>query len=249
MENPVVDCLLNHRSIRKFKDTPLPAETIELLLRTGIRTASAGNLQHYSLIVVDDLELIKQLRGDFPGSCILIIAVVDEYRNKRWFELNEAPFYFDQAANLFIGFWDAVIALHSIQIAAESLGLGTVYLGGILNTALHQIFNIPDYVFPAGMVAICYPDEAPKLRPRLPVEAVVHHNGYQIPTDDQIREYFREKDEQWNSIPPERQAELEVKGIHNTAQRVTLGHYSSEFVATRSQLILENVRKAKFRLP
>ncbi|HXZ97991.1 MAG TPA: nitroreductase family protein, partial [Candidatus Acidoferrum sp.] len=177
-----------------------------------------------------------------------IVSVVDTYRLKRWFELNDAPFYFNQPCNLFIGFWDAIVALQNVVIAAESLGLGTVYLGEVLSKDLGQILGTPEYVFPAGLVAVGYPDETPDLRPRLPLEAVLHRNGYQVPGDDEIKVFFREKDEAWKDLPEEFREDLLAQNIRNTAQRVTVGHYTEEFIAGESKAILENLKKARFKL-
>jgi nitroreductase len=245
----VIDCLMNHRSIRKFKSKPVESEKLDLILRAGTRAATAGNLQHYSLIVVDDDEKKGALEDD-PAfeSSTMIVAVVDTYRLKRWFELNDAPFYFNQACNLFIGFWDAIVALQNVVIAAESLGLGTVYLGEVLSKDLGQILGTPEYVFPAGLVVIGYPDETPDLHPRLPLQAVVHRNGYQMPSDDEIMTFYREKDQAWEDLPEESRKDLLARNIRNTAQRVTVGHYTEEFIAGESREILKNLKKTGFKL-
>ena len=59
--NPVIDCLMNHRSVRKFKPDPIPEETIETILRAGTRAATAGGIQPYALIVIDDPEVMKKV--------------------------------------------------------------------------------------------------------------------------------------------------------------------------------------------
>jgi nitroreductase len=246
--NAVIDCLMNHRSIRKFKSKPVEPEKLDLILRAGTRAATAGNLQHYSLIVVDDDEKKRALENDLAFENSTMIVAVDTYRLKRWFELNDAPFYFNQACNLFIGFWDAIVALQNVVIAAESLGLGTVYLGEVLSKDLRQILGTPEYVFPAGLAVVGYPDETPDLRPRLPLEAVVHRNGYQVPSDDEITAFYREKDQAWKDLSEESRRDLLIQNIRNTAQRVTIGHYTEEFIAGESKAILENLKKASFKL-
>ncbi len=245
MPNPVIDCLLNHRSIRKFKPDPIPDETVNLILQAGTRAASEGNLQAYSFVVVDEPDLVKKLGFFAP---IALVALVDQYRLKRWFELNDAPFYNDQAVNLFIAYWDAVIALQNTVVAAESLGLGTVYVGMILSTDVQEILGAPEYVFPAGLVFLGYPDEEPPLRPRLPLDAVVHRNQYHIPTDDEIRGFYKEKDALWDELNPERKRKFEGKGIKNFAQAVTLGHYTPKFIEGESRRLINNIKRAGFRL-
>lgn len=249
MSNAVLDCLMNHRSIRRFRRQPLEAATLEAIQQAAVRAPTAGNLQQYSLIVVDDVEK-KRAVWDSPMVDVptMIVAVVDQYRMKRWCELNGAPFYFDQAISLFIGYWDALAALHNLVVAAEGQGLGTVYIGMVLSANLHQALGTPEYVFPAGMVLVGYPDEAPELRPRLPLEAVVHRNGYHVPTDDEIKALYREKDAEWDKLPAERRAALEARGIHNIAQHRTLGHYTREFIGEESKGVIENLKRAGFKL-
>ncbi len=249
MTNPVIECLKAHRSIRKFTDKPIEPETLDLILEAGTRAATAGNLQHYSFIVVDDPAKKRELFDDeVVDNPICIIAVVDEYRLKRWLELSDAPFYLNQASNLFIGYWDAVIALQNVVVAAESLGLGTVYIGAVLSMDLNKLLGTPEYVFPAGMVWLGHPDESPELRPRMPLEGVVHRNGYRVVSDEEIKEYYRFLDERWEQMPEKVRKEFEEKGIHNMGQVVTLGHYTEEFISGESAAILDLLKKSGFRL-
>ncbi|MFC2105515.1 nitroreductase family protein [Candidatus Bipolaricaulota bacterium] len=250
--NPVLDCLMNHRSIRKFKPDQVSEETIETILRAGTRAATAGSIQPYAFIVIDEPELLKKI--SYISGPLAIVAVVDQYRVKRYYELNDAPFYNDQAINLMISYWDATIALQNVVVAAESLGLGTVYIGMILSMNLQEALDVPEYIVPAGLVAIGYPDEEPELRPRLPLEAVVHRNGYQIPSDEDVAAWYREGDEAWrsrfeNEWTDERRAKFTKRGVTNRAQNWTIGHYTEEFTRTRSKGVLDNIRRAGFRLP
>ena len=249
--NLVIDCLLSHRSIRKFKPDPIPEETLETILHAGTRAATAGGIQPYAFIVIDDAELLKQI-SYIPGP-LAIVAVVDQYRVKRYYEANDAPFYNDQAINLMISFWDTTIALHNVVIAAESLGLGAVYIGMILSMNLQEILGVPEYVVPAGLITLGYPDEAPELRPRLPMKAIVHRNGYQIPSDEQIAEWYREGDEAFldrlhNQLSEDERVKYEKRGITNRAQGWTIGHYTEKFTRNESRGVLENISRAGFYL-
>jgi nitroreductase len=249
--NPVIDCLMNHRSIRKFTSDPIPEDMLETLLQAGTRAATAGGIQPYAFIVIDDPELLKKV-SYIPGP-LAIVAVVDQYRVKQYYEANDAPFYNDQAINLMISYWDTTIALHNIVVAAESVGLGAVYIGMILSLNLQEILGVPEYVVPAGLVTMGYPDESPDLRPRLPLEAVVHRNGYQVPSDEQIAEWYREGDEAFldrfhNQLSEEQRAKLLERGVTNRAQGWTIGHYTEEFIRNESKGILDNLHRARFRL-
>lgn len=245
MSNPVIDCLMNHRSIRRFKSDPVPEELLDEILHAGTRAASAGNLQTYSFVVIDDPDRLEEMTFKAP---LAIVAVVDHYRFKRWLELNDAPFYFDQPVNVFIAYWDAVIALQNIVVAAESLGLGTVYVGLVLSKNVQEWLDAPEYVFPAGLVFIGYPDESPELRPRLPLDAVVHRNSYHVPTDEEIRAYYRERNTLWDDLPQAKREKLRKKGIENYAQFVTLGHYTPEFIRSETEKLIANLKRAGFKL-
>jgi len=249
--NPVIDCLMNHRSVRRFKPDPIPEETIETILQAGIRAATGGGIQPYKFIVIDDPEVQKKV-SYIPGP-LTIAILVDQHRVKRYYELNDAPFYNDQAINLMISFWDATIALQNVVIAAESLGLGTVYIGGILSTDIREALGAPEYVFPAGLVTLGFPDEEPELKPRLPLEAVVCRNEYTLPTDDEICDWYRKGDEHWldqreTAWDDEHRKAMDERGVTNRAQHWTIGHYTEEFISGRSKDVIRNLRQAGFRL-
>jgi len=249
--NPVIDCLMNHRSIRRFTSDAIPEETIETILKAGVRAATAGGIQPYKLIVIDDPELQKKV-SYVPGP-LSIVSVVDQHRVKRYYELNDAPFYNDQAINLMISFWDATIALHNVVIAAESLGLGGVYIGMILSQNIGELLGAPKYVVPAGLVTLGFPDEDPEIRPRLPLEALVCRNTYAMPSDDDIRSWYREGDEQWrerfeNEWDEDRRAAMTKRGVTNRAQQWTIGHYTEEFTRREASGVLRNIKQARFRL-
>jgi len=249
--NPVIDCLVNHRSIRKFKPDPVPEEMIDTILHAGTRAATAGGIQPYAFIVIDDPEILKKV-SYIPGP-LAIVAVVDQYRVKRYYELNDAPFYNDYTINRMMSFWDATIALHNVVIAAESLGLGGVYIGMILGQDLSDSLGTPEYVVPAGLVTLGFPNEEPDLQPRMPLEAVVHRNGYQIPTDEQVANWYREEDEAWfhrrdNVWTEERRQEMAARGVTNRAQHWTIGHYTEEFTSGQSRGFLRMIEKSGFRV-
>ncbi|MFC2079561.1 nitroreductase family protein [Candidatus Bipolaricaulota bacterium] len=249
--NPVLNCLMNHRSIRKFKPDPVPEETIDTILQAGVRTATAGSIQPYAFIVIDEPALLKKI--SYIDGPLAIVAVVDQYRVRRYYELNDAPFYNNQAINLMISYWDATIALQNVVVAAESLGLGTVYIGMILSMNLQEVLGVPEHVMPAGLITLGFSDEEAELRPRLPLDAVVHRNGYQIPTDEDIADWYREGDEAWqqrfeNEWSEERRTKFIERGVTNRAQHWTIGHYTEEFTRTQSKGVVDNIKRAGFIL-
>lgn len=249
--NPVIDCLMNHRSIRAFASDPVPEEMIETMLRAGPRAATAGGIQPYAFIVIDDPAVLKKV--SYIQGPLAIAVVVDQYRVKRYYEINYAPFYNDYTINRLMSFWDAIIALHNVVVAAESLELGGVYIGMIHSQDIQESLGVPEYVVPAGLITLGFPDEEPELAPRLPLEAVVHRNGYQIPTDEQVAEWYREGDEEWrdrrdNVWTEERRQQMAERGVTNRAQHWTVGHYTEEFTRGQSAGLISMIKKSGFRL-
>lgn len=256
--NDTITNLMNHKSIRRYKNKQIEPEILEKLLDVGMRAPSSGNLQNYSLLVIDDKEKLSLLAEEthapfVKNSPISIIALVDYHRFFRLCEMFDAPFHYDNADSVFIGCWDAIVALHNIEVAAESIGLGTCYVGLILSSNNKKMFNLPDYTFAVGMITIGYPDHEPDLRPRHQKEAIVHRNNYKQFTDEELKKYYenwllnwdrffeklsKEKKKHWN----------EELGVKNNVQYVTKTVYTEERIKKWSEEIANNLKKAKFEI-
>lgn len=143
LHNATVDTLLERRSIRKFKPKPLPDDVVETLETVAQHAASSQFLNDWSAIRVTEPAAKKRLAeiGGQPyiaTAPLLYVFVLDEHRNAAIaarkgvevasdaFTLN-GSYRFTQAQN------DAVLALHAMETAAYSLGLGCVILGSLLN--------------------------------------------------------------------------------------------------------------------
>ena len=175
----------------------------------------------------------------------MIVALVDLYRLKCWFDISDtAPFCYNRANNLFIGFWDAIVALHNIVVAAESLGLGTCYMGGILSMNIKEIFDVPEYVFPAGMVSLGYPEHIPDLTMRLPLEAVVHRNKYRLPSNDDLREGYSEREGVWGNVSEKLKERLTEQGIFSIPQAIAVQKYSAAVAKEQCKGIEANLRRS-----
>jgi nitroreductase len=242
---------MSHRSVRRYKSTPIDEEMVRTLVLAGTRAATAGNLQMYTFLVVDDPDKIalfeKQLTPVITRPPLIIIALLDLHRIKRWLEVNEASSpVLSRPAYFMLGLWDTLIALQNMVVAAESLRLGTCYSGSILEFDVQKHFGTPEQVFPAGMVCIGYPDAEPPRRDRLPLEAVMHRNMYQIFDDEAIRRIYRQRDLVWESVAEERKEQLREQGIHSIPQAIAVQRFSDEVTRARSQGILANLRRAGF---
>lgn len=195
LHNATIDTLLERRSIRKFKPKPLPDDVVETLETVAQHAASSQFLNDWSAIRVTEPAAKKRLAeiGGQPyiaTAPLLYVFVLDEHRNAAIaarkgvevasdaFTLN-GSYRFTQAQN------DAVLALHAMETAAYSLGLGCVILGSLLNDvpALIDLLNLPEYTYPVLGIAIGKPDQEPAVKPRMPRSMQFFENEY--PSSDE----------------------------------------------------------------
>ena len=186
--NPVIQCLLNHKSIRKFKDTPIEPEKLDLIIKAAQAAPNWCNGQHVSIIAVRDKDsktrLAKwSLNQSYIHTCpIFLVFCADFYRTSLVFEKNGRDLkpFVEQLDSVLIGSHDVGIAMEAAIVAAESMGLGTVCIGGIRQTSLSVVkeLNLPKYVFPVVGLCIGYPDDDPGVKPRLDKNAVFFEGKY-----------------------------------------------------------------------
>ena len=184
--NETIKTQLNHRTIRAFKDQPLTKEEVDLLVEVAQRTSTSMYLQAYSIISVTDPELKKALAAVSGQPYVatsghLFVFVVDQRRNTEITKALGQEVGVQGSADRFVsGLTDAVIAAQNVVVAAESLGMGTVYLGSFFNDTakIVELLNLPKYTYPAIGVAVGWPSQEPQLKPRLPKEVIHMENGF-----------------------------------------------------------------------
>lgn len=184
--NETIKNQLNHRSIRKFKNKKLTTDEVNLLIDVARHTATSNFRQSYSIISITDDNLKKQLseigkQKYIAESGHLFVFVADQRRNTLITQEKGKEASVQGNAERFLSsFTDALIAAQNVVVAAESLGMGTVYLGSILNDneKLIELLKLPKYVYPAIGLAVGWIDQDPMLKPRLPREIIHMENEY-----------------------------------------------------------------------
>ncbi|WP_082383897.1 nitroreductase family protein [Lacticaseibacillus thailandensis] len=179
------DAALQHRSIRQFADVALTEEQLQTLEAVAQATATSKFMQQFSLIRVTDPQLqhaIAQVTTyqyvEGPGQ--LYIFVLDQARNVRLVQSAHGDLH--QLTNwdaLLGGVFDATLAAQNVVAAAERSGLGTVYLGSVLNDPQRMIdlLHLLRYTFPLLGLKVGVPAATPGLKPRWPRTAVVGINA------------------------------------------------------------------------
>ncbi len=194
--------LFKHRSIRKFRSTPIPEEMLRDILEGATRASTCGNMQLYSLVVTRDEKLREELSPCHfnqpmvrQAPCVVTVCA-DVHRFSMWCRQREAEPAYDNFAWFLNASTDALLAAQNLALAAEENGLGICFLGTTIYTAreIARILNLPGGVIPLTTVVMGYPDEEPGLTDRLPLNAVVHYEKYEDYTAAEIDELWAERE-------------------------------------------------------
>lgn len=198
----MIDTLLNHRSIRKYKDQAIENDKLDKILEAGVRASTTGNMQLYSIVVTKDEEVKKELAPTHfnqpmtTQAPVVVTVCADLNRFNKWCEARDAEPGYDNFLWFYNASIDALLAAQNICAAAEDFGMGICYLGTTTYNAdkIIDILNLPKYVVPVTTITIGYPDESPELTDRLPLEAVVHNEKYTDYTPESINELYKIKE-------------------------------------------------------
>lgn len=189
-DNPIIETMLNRKSIRKYKPEMPADEVIETVVRAGQQAPFASQLC--------SLLLQRGPKGTPFKAPLLFIICVDSYK---WeLVMDERDWLMDvkdDALLLLLGIQDAALMAENMVIAAESLGMGSCFLGGMPfnSESLIEKFKLPRRVFPMVGLTMGYPAENPPPRPRYPLDFVLFEGQYPDFSKGQIREAMQMMDD------------------------------------------------------
>jgi nitroreductase len=187
----VLGTILNRASIRRFQPRPVAEDALRSIVRAGQQAPFTG--QMYSVIVVTDRSRREQLRplfGRLPVEApVFMLICIDFARLEQFVSMKGRRNRADDLSMLFLGIQDASYFAMNMVLAAEALGLGSVFLGAapFVATELAAMFGLPERVYPLVGLCVGYPDENPPPRPRIPLEMVYMRDGYRMATDAEAR--------------------------------------------------------------
>jgi len=191
MSNDTIALIHKHGSVRNYKPDSVPMGIVETIVSAGQRAATSSNLQMFSVVVTTDQKEREQMQSYCGGqrhisqAPIFLTWCADLSRLNR---ICQTLGYSQQAVyveNFLLSVVDSAIAAQNAALAAESLGLGFCYIGAIRNNPVDvsSLLDLPKLVFPVVGMTIGWPIEPPKVRPRLPLGAILHWGRYD-PTDE-----------------------------------------------------------------
>ena len=206
---PVLETAFAHRSVRRFTAAPINPDVLDTLIRAGQAASTSSFMQNVSVIRVTDPALRAHIRpigaaagkmghGYVEPCAELLVFCADTARHKQlapdaqtdWLEV------------LLVGVVDVGIFAQNVLLAAESMGLGGVFIGSIRNNTaeISRLLGLPQGVLPITGMCLGYPDQDPAMRPRLPLHTVVSENAYRPAAEadlhaynDTVHTYYRER--------------------------------------------------------
>lgn len=249
--NATLEMISKRRSIRLYDPTPLADEEKDNILNAALRAPTAGNMMLYTIIEVESQKLKDRLavtcdNQPFIARAPYVLLFLADYQ--RWMDLYEAagcearakeleiPPRKPAEGDLMLAMMDALIAAQTAALAAESLGIGSCYIGDIIeNWEIHrQMFDLPRYTFPVVLMCLGKPANRrlKKRTPRFERKFIVHRDQYRRFTPTELNDMH---------LPF---GVHSFEGCHypNGAQNVVQFNYIRKFTAEFSREMTRSVR-------
>ncbi len=202
--NQTIQQLKDRKSVRVFTDRQITPEEESVILEAAVNAPTAGNQQLYTIIKVTDPELKARLAEScdhqpFIAKAPLVLVFCADCR--KWYR-TFAEYGCEPrkpgAGDLMLAISDTNIAAQNAVVAAHSLGIGSCYIGDIMENAEQQrkLLSLPQYVFPAAMLVFGYPDAGQLERPKPPrseMRHIVHENGYRDMDAEELKQMLSVK--------------------------------------------------------
>ena len=202
--NPITDSLKSRKSVRAFEDKPIPEDIKQEILRCAAQAPTAGNQQLYTILDITDQALKDKLAVTCDSQpfiakapLVLIFCADAQKWHDAYIEAGCGP-RAPRAGDLMLAVCDAAIAAQNAVTAAESLGIGSCYIGDIMEQCEthRELLGLPAFVFPALMLVFGYPtaQQMSREKPgRFDIKHIVHENAYRRMDGLELREMMSQR--------------------------------------------------------
>jgi nitroreductase/FMN reductase (NADPH)/FMN reductase [NAD(P)H] len=236
--NEVIKNLMERKSVRSFTDQPVSQENLKIILEAASNAPTAGNQQMYTILHITDQTLKEQLaetcdHQPFIAKAPLVLVFLADVR--KWYEAfceNHCNPRKPGIGDLILAVDDSLIAAQNAVTAAQSLGIGSCYIGDVMEQceAQRELLKLPEYVFPAAMVVFGYPTQQQLDRPkpeRCPLSVLVHENTYRTMSNEEHSKLLRKN---------------ERKTVEETFQAFHKRKYDSDFAREMNRSVNQYVQ-------
>ena len=237
-KDQTLELIRNRRTIRAYDPQPLAQDEIDTIIQGAMRAPTAGNLMMYSIIQVVDKNLKEKLvktcdnQPHIAKAPLVLLFLADMQRWWDYFKISKVEekcneigkeFQTPQESELLLACCDALIAAQNSVIAAEALGIGSCYIGDIMeNYEIHrEMFHLPKWVFPITLLCYGYPkgdkNKIP-LTTRFPQRYILFTNQYSRLSKDNFKDMLKND-----------KRRIVVKEAENMGQQLYLGKLSADY--------------------
>ena len=196
--NDILRSLYERKSVRAYTEEPVSPEDKNAILEAAVQAPTAGNQQLYTILDITDSEKKASLavlcdNQPFIAKAPLVLIFLADCRKwYRAFRFGGCAARTPGCGDLLLAVSDANIAAQNAVTAAESLGIGSCYIGDIMERKeeLSELLALPQWVFPAAMLVFGHPTQQQKQRikpQRCAMEHIVHENGYRDLNEEELR--------------------------------------------------------------
>jgi nitroreductase len=191
---------LKHRSVRRFLPRPLEPGQLESLIRCGQAAATSSFIQAYSVVRVTRTETRAAIAAAAGGQVWIeqapefLVYCADLRRIDAACERTGRGHLEGYAEHAVAAIVDVALMAQNVLLAAESQGLGGVFIGGIRNDpqVVVEQLRLPELVAPVFGMCLGWPDQDNAVKPRMPVDFVLHQDVYQDLWPERMAEYDRQ---------------------------------------------------------
>lgn len=244
--NEVIKLIQERKSVRLFEDKLISEDIKSEIINAAFEAPTAGNMMFYSIVDVTDFEIKEKLsilcdNQKFIAKAPLVLVFIADYQ--KWYDIykyNGIDARNPQEGDLLLAIQDSVIAAQNTVLAAQSFGIGSCYIGDILENyeEVTKLLNLPPYTLPISMLIYGYPTKKQidrKKPQRFEKEFMVFENRYYRLDKDKLMKMIQIRNEKENLSKDEIES---IKELHKRK-------YDSDFAKEMNRSVkkyLENFR-------
>ena len=254
--NQVIDILMKRKSVRAYEDREIRSEVRDEILKATLRAPTAGNLMLYSILEITDQTIKDKLaitcdNQPFIARAPMVWIFLADYQ--RWYDYFLASGVEELCAqrnlsmqkpeegDLFLACCDALIAAQNAVVAAESFGIGSCYIGDIMEQyeTHKELLHLPQYVFPICMLVFGYPTQQQRDRHytrRFEEKFIVFENQYRHLVPMEFEEMFAERQSRLSTGQS-------MKGITTVGQATYLRKFTADFTMEMRRSVREILKE------
>ena len=195
----VIRLMQRHRSVRRYTDEPIEAELLAELIRAGQGAASSSFIQAYSVVRVTQTaarSAIARAAGDqtwIEQAAEFLVFCADLRRVDAVCQRQGVGHLEGWTEHGLAAVVDTTLMAQNCLLAAESVGLGGVFIGGLRNepAVVAETLCLPELVVPVFGLCLGWPAEDPPVKPRMPSALILHQDTYRDPDPGVLADYDR----------------------------------------------------------